>query len=116
MHAHALVSHRRTHTLTHPCDLLLWLALALLTVCKQSCPGSLWLASPPLIRAPKHTGLYNAAATNASAVSNIKTDNNLCEKVFKNAVNMLCTIILCCFVKSFIQGYNMCVGAHIEVI
>lgn len=54
MHAHALASRRlRAHAHT-PCDLLLWLALALLTVCKQSCPRSLWLASPLLIRAPTH--------------------------------------------------------------
>lgn len=45
-------SHAHTLTDTHPCDLLLWCALAFLSVWKQSCPQSLRLASPVLIRAP----------------------------------------------------------------
>lgn len=49
MHAHALL-----HKDTQPCDLLLWIALASPSVCKQSCPRSLRLASPLLISASTH--------------------------------------------------------------
>lgn len=80
-HLRLTLKHRRIGTHKHTCDSLLWLALGLLTVCKQSCPGSLWLASSMLIRAPTQWPLM-PPATNTRAPSNNNPDNDLSEKVF----------------------------------
>lgn len=85
MHAHVLIG---SHTHKHTCDLLLCLALGLLAVCKQSCPGSLWLASSMLIRAPTQWPLM-PPATNTRAASNNTPDNNLSEKVFRWSIVLL---------------------------